>query len=73
MQTKSTELPRCKYCGRVAYKTNGRGENICFNRAYTGSCTGNHPRVRSTPKIGRNAACPCGSGKKYKKCCGGAA
>ena len=23
-------------------------------------------------KIGRNAACPCGSGKKYKNCCGGA-
>ncbi len=23
-----------------------------------------------TPKIGRNDACPCGSGKKYKKCCG---
>jgi preprotein translocase subunit SecA len=22
------------------------------------------------PKIGRNDACPCGSGKKYKKCCG---
>lgn len=22
-------------------------------------------------KIGRNASCPCGSGKKYKKCCGG--
>ena len=21
-------------------------------------------------KIGRNALCPCGSGKKYKKCCG---
>jgi len=26
--------------------------------------------VRSEPKIGRNAPCPCGSGKKYKKCCG---
>ena len=25
---------------------------------------------RKTPKIGRNAPCPCGSGKKYKKCCG---
>jgi hypothetical protein len=25
---------------------------------------------RSTPKIGRNDPCPCGSGKKYKKCCG---
>jgi len=24
---------------------------------------------RSAPKIGRNDACPCGSGKKYKKCC----
>jgi len=23
------------------------------------------------PKIGRNDRCPCGSGKKYKKCCGG--
>ena len=24
---------------------------------------------RKKPKIGRNAPCPCGSGKKYKKCC----
>lgn len=28
------------------------------------------PMVRETPKISRNDACPCGSGKKYKKCCG---
>jgi uncharacterized protein len=26
---------------------------------------------RVAPKIGRNEPCPCGSGKKYKKCCGG--
>ena len=25
---------------------------------------------RTTPKVGRNERCPCGSGKKYKKCCG---
>ncbi|MCP4716181.1 MAG: YchJ family protein [Deltaproteobacteria bacterium] len=25
--------------------------------------------VRPEPKIGRNEPCPCGSGKKYKKCC----
>ena len=25
--------------------------------------------VRTEPKIGRNAPCYCGSGKKYKKCC----
>jgi hypothetical protein len=28
------------------------------------------PIRRAAPKIGRNEACPCGSGKKYKKCCG---
>jgi uncharacterized protein len=26
---------------------------------------------RAGPKVGRNDPCPCGSGKKYKKCCGG--
>jgi preprotein translocase subunit SecA len=26
--------------------------------------------VRSGPKVGRNDPCPCGSGKKYKNCCG---
>jgi uncharacterized protein YecA (UPF0149 family) len=25
--------------------------------------------IRTTPKIGRNDPCPCGSGKKFKKCC----
>ncbi len=25
---------------------------------------------RPNPKVGRNDPCPCGSGKKYKKCCG---
>jgi preprotein translocase subunit SecA len=28
------------------------------------------PVIRSTPKVGRNSPCPCGSGKKYKQCCG---
>ncbi len=28
------------------------------------------PVRREAPKVGRNAPCPCGSGKKYKKCCG---
>jgi len=25
--------------------------------------------IKSETKVGRNAPCPCGSGKKYKKCC----
>jgi uncharacterized protein YecA (UPF0149 family) len=28
------------------------------------------PYKRESPKVGQNDPCPCGSGKKYKKCCG---
>jgi preprotein translocase subunit SecA len=37
-----------------------------------GSTNGNTPQqvVRGAAKVGRNDPCPCGSGKKYKKCCG---
>ena len=34
--------------------------------------SGEAPRARSA-KVGRNAPCPCGSGRKYKKCCGATA
>ncbi len=30
----------------------------------------NKPAPREVDKVGRNADCPCGSGKKFKKCCG---
>jgi preprotein translocase subunit SecA len=32
--------------------------------------TKKNPVKRTQKKVGRNAPCPCGSGKKYKKCCG---
>jgi len=36
--------------------------------------TGSTPPVkRAAPKLGRNDPCSCGSGKKFKKCCGAAA
>jgi preprotein translocase subunit SecA len=28
------------------------------------------PMRREAPKVGRNDPCPCGSGKKFKQCCG---
>jgi SEC-C motif-containing protein len=31
------------------------------------------PVVRESPKVGRNDPCSCGSGKKFKKCCGAGA
>ncbi|NKI35163.1 UPF0149 family protein [Wenzhouxiangella sp. XN79A] len=30
-----------------------------------------HARPATSTKVGRNESCPCGSGKKFKKCCGG--
>jgi len=35
-----------------------------------GRVIGRDPYRREEPKIGRNDPCSCGSGKKYKKCCG---
>jgi SEC-C motif-containing protein len=37
---------------------------------YDGKPVGNPPARRAAPKVGRNDPCPCGSGRKYKKCCG---
>ena len=31
---------------------------------------GARPMPSAAPKVGRNDPCPCGSGKKYKNCCG---
>ena len=35
-----------------------------------GTAVAAKPIVRDEVKVGRNDPCPCGSGKKYKKCCG---
>ena len=37
---------------------------------FDGKMVGPGQFKRNTPKVGRNDPCPCGSGKKYKKCCG---
>lgn len=39
-------------------------------RAVGGDTTSNKTLKRHQPKVGRNDTCPCGSGKKYKQCCG---
>ncbi len=40
-----------------------------YFRGQRGTAFRREPK-RSASKIGRNDFCPCGSGKKYKKCCG---
>ena len=34
------------------------------------TATSSTPYIRAARKVGRNEPCPCGSGKKYKRCCG---
>lgn len=72
----------CYKCGDIAYKTDGEGHHLCYNLAFNGHCLA-ESAVRSrglsatgltmpreiTQTTGRNAPCPCGSGKKYKRCC----
>ncbi len=48
--------------------------NVRKIHAYWLERRGNHASVtqpvrQTTPRVGRNDPCPCGSGKKYKKCC----
>jgi len=61
-------------CAEVVYPT---AQLIieAFDAALEGRRPGERqgPIVREEPKVGRNDPCPCGSGKKYKKCHGQAA
>ena len=51
--------------GKAAVKDNfAQAQNAGGDETLT-----NKP-IRKAPKVGRNDPCPCGSGKKYKKCCG---
>jgi preprotein translocase subunit SecA len=45
-------------------------ERLLSRHLAEGDQGGQQPVRREGDKIGRNADCPCGSGKKYKKCCG---
>ena len=44
--------------------------NLVASGQAEGAEKSKQPVQREEPKVGRNDPCPCGSGKKYKKCCG---
>jgi uncharacterized protein YecA (UPF0149 family) len=43
-------------------------EKSCCNNS--SCCEPAKTYTRINPKVGRNNPCPCGSGNKFKKCCG---
>ena len=62
------------------YSVNGMEQEMREDAAFSrengewryvdGTVHGHVPYRREAPKTGRNDPCPCGSGKKFKKCCG---
>ena len=48
----------------------GAGQGMGSTALSSRSRPENAQVVRTVPKVGRNEPCPCGSGKKYKHCCG---
>ncbi len=53
-------------------KVKRREQNKNIKEGFEGDNAGEKkkPYIRKTKKVGRNDPCPCGSGKKYKNCCG---
>jgi preprotein translocase subunit SecA len=68
------ELPKERRVSKPAYAY--KPEVTCAGLQESGRPTSiqkispSEPQHFSSPKVGRNDPCPCGSGKKYKKCCG---
>ena len=55
---------------RMEEEQRRKQQEIELNRGAAGAEPVRKPVKRKEDKVGRNAPCPCGSGKKYKKCCG---
>jgi preprotein translocase subunit SecA len=56
--------------GAPAAPEAGPGSNLVSEAAQAQEKAAQAKPVRTGPKVGRNDPCPCGSGKKYKQCCG---
>jgi preprotein translocase subunit SecA len=58
---------RVKHEAETEVQERPRQQQLVYNR---GDGEGPRQPVHKERKAGRNDPCPCGSGKKYKKCCG---
>ena len=56
--------------GTTTASSGGRGSRPSDVVSEAAEAVAKAKPIRSGPKVGRNDPCPCGSGKKYKQCCG---
>ena len=73
-QTVSTllrvQVVQSEEVARLEEEQRSREQEMQLNKGAAGEDQARKPVKRAEDKVGRNAPCPCGSGKKYKKCCG---
>ena len=65
--TSNIQTDTLKYLFNVTMNVNTTRKKAAI---VTNEGNGEKKPVRKENKVGRNDPCPCGSGKKYKKCCG---
>lgn len=64
----SDNIIDCFYYDPSPWKYNAQDEQACAE--FKGLHKTKYLPINNKKKLGRNELCPCGSGKKYKKCCG---
>jgi len=62
--------PTSAFGGGAAAGSPGKASDVVSEAAAAAEAQAKAKPVRTGPKVGRNDPCPCGSGKKYKQCCG---
>ncbi len=67
---KALQMETVKYVLNVNIETKTKRENKIKITSESSKGAPVSKTVRKQKKVGRNEPCPCGSGKKYKKCCG---
>ena len=70
VETIRQDTARMALTVRIRTQEEPKREQVAKPIAPAGDGTAQKQPVRKTKKVGRNDPCPCGSGKKYKKCCG---
>ena len=67
---RNIKLDTIKYLMHVRSDKTPQRERVMKETGTNLSSDSKSKPVKNCDKIGRNYACPCGSGKKYKSCCG---
>ena len=68
----SDELLRDMFAGAARAYRYFKEDRLAHAQAAAQRAQRSSPYERTSPKVGRNDPCPCGSSKKYKRCCGAA-